>query len=60
MIKIVFEAFEDFELLLEGVIETVKNEAKEQEGGFLSMLLETLGASLLGDMLAGKGIVIGG
>ena len=35
--------------------ETIKNEAKEQKGGFLSMLLGTLGASLLGNMLAGKG-----
>ena len=34
----------------------MQNEAKEQKGGFLSMLLGTLGASLLGNMLAGKGI----
>ena len=44
-------------LLLERVIETIKNEAKEQKGGFLSMLLGTLGASLLGNMLAGKGVI---
>ena len=36
---------------------TIKNETKEQKGGFLSMLLGTLGASLLGNLLAGKGIV---
>ena len=34
----------------------MQNKAKEQKGGFLSMLLGTLGASLLGNMLAGKGI----
>ena len=42
--------------MLKGVIETVQNEVKEQKGGFLSMLLGTLGASLLGNILAGKGI----
>ena len=40
----------------EGVSETIQNEAKEQRGGFLSMLLSTLGASLIGNVLAGKGI----
>ena len=35
-------------LLTEGVSETIQNEAKEQKGGFPSMLLGTLGASLLG------------
>ena len=43
-------------LLTEGVSETIQNEAKEQKGGFPSMLLSTLGASLLGNILAGKGI----
>ena len=43
-------------LLLKGVSTTIQNEAKEQKGRFLSMLLGTLGASLLGNMLAGKGI----
>ena len=43
-------------LSLKGVSKTIQNEAKEQEGGFLSMLLGTLGASLLGNILAGKGI----
>ena len=43
-------------LLLKGVSETIQNEAKKQKGGFLSMLLGTLGASLLGNILAGKGI----
>ena len=43
-------------LLLEGVTETVQIEVNEQKGGFLSMLLGTLGASLLGNLLIGKGI----
>ena len=44
-------------LLIKGVIETIKNEAKEQKGGFLSILLGTLGASLLGNLLTGKGTI---
>ena len=52
----IIESLEDFSLLPEGVSETIQNEAKEQRGGFLSMLLGTLGASLLGNILAGKGI----
>ena len=46
--------------LIEGVSETIKNEAKEQKGGFNSMLLGTLGASLLGNILAGKGVMRAG
>ena len=46
--------------MFEGVTKTIKNETKEQKGGFLSMLLGTLGASLLGNILAGKGIVRAG
>ena len=42
--------------MLKGVTETVQNEVKEQNGGFLSMLLGTLGASLLGNLLTGQGI----
>ena len=45
---------------LKGVSGTTQNEAKEQKGGFLSMLLGSLGASLLGNMLAGKGIKTAG
>ena len=48
---------EDSGLLLKGVTETVQNEVKEQNGGFLSMLLGTLGASLLGKLLTGKGAI---
>ena len=55
IIKIV-QALEDSGLLLEGVTKTVQNEVKEQKGGVLSMLLGTLGANLLGNLLTGKGI----
>ena len=50
IMKIV-QALEDSNILLKGVTKTIKNETKEQKGGFLSMLLGTLGASLLGDLL---------
>ena len=53
ILKIV-RSLEDSGLLLKRVSETIQNEAKEQKGGFLSMLLGTLGASSLGDMLFGK------
>ena len=55
IIKIV-KSLEDSGLLLKGVTETVQNEVKEKKGGFLSMLLGTLAASLLGNLLTGKGI----
>ena len=55
ILKIV-KSLENSGLLLEGVSETIKNEAKEQKRGFLSMLLGTLRASLLRNMLAGKGV----
>ena len=46
--------------MLKEITNTIKNETKEQKGGFLSMLLGTLGASLLGNLLSGKGIVRAG
>ena len=52
----IIEALENLGFLLEGVSKTIENETKEQRGGFLSMLLGTLGASLLGNLLTGKGI----
>ena len=52
----IVKCLEDSGLLLEGVTETVQNEVKEQKRGFLGMLLGTLGASLLGTLLTGKGI----
>ena len=59
MMKIV-QALKESNILLKEVTKTIKNETKEQKGGFLSMLLATLGASLLGNILAGKGIVRAG
>ena len=56
IIKIV-QAYENSNILLKGVTKAVKNETREQKRVFLSMLLSTLVASLLGNMLAGKGIV---
>ena len=53
IIKIV-KFLQDTRLLPEGVSETIQNEAKEQRRGFLSILLGTLGASLLGNNLTGK------
>ena len=59
IIKIV-EALEYSNILLKAVSKTIKNERKKQKGGFLSMLLGTSGASLLGSLLTGKGIVRAG
>ena len=56
LLKVV-KSFENSGLLLNGVTESVKNEVKEQGGGFLSMLLGTLAASLLGNLLSGKGAI---
>ena len=55
IIKIV-KSLEDFSFLLKGVTEAVQNVVKEQKEGFLSMILGTLGSSLLGNLLTGKGI----
>ena len=59
ILKIVI-SLEDAGLLLEGVSETIKMKLKNKKGGFLSMLLAKLGASLLGNMLAGKGFIRAG
>ena len=58
IIKIV-KSLEESCLLIKPVSETTKKEAKEQKGGFIGVLLDTLGASLLRNALAGKGIVRG-
>ena len=50
----IVQALEDSKTLLKGVTKTIKNEIKEQKGRFLSILLGTLRASLLGNLLAGK------
>ena len=59
MMRIV-QTLEDSNILLKGVTKTLKNETKEQKGGFLSMLLGTLGVSLFGNLLSVKGIVRAG
>ena len=59
IMKIV-QALEDSDILFKGVTKTIKNQTKEQKGGFLSMLLGTLRAILLGNLLAGKRIVRAG
>ena len=59
ILKIV-KSLENSGLLLKGVSETIQHEAKEQRVGFLSMLLGTLGASLLGDIFSGKGVIRAG
>ena len=57
----IIKALENSGILLKGVSKAIKNETKEQKGGFLSMLLGTLGASLLGNLLTGgKGLVRAG
>ena len=60
----VVKSLEDSGVLSKGVSETIQKEAKEQRGGFLGMLLGTLGASLLGDLLtknlSGKGTIRAG
>ena len=59
ILKIV-KSLEYSRVSLKGVSETIKNEAKEKKGGFLIMLLGTLGASLLGNVLADKGVIRAG
>ena len=60
----IVKSLEDSGVLLKCVSETIQNGAKEQRGGFVSMLLGTLGASLLGDLLtknlSGKGTIKAG
>ena len=56
----IIQALENSNILIKGVTKTIKNETKEQKGEFLNMLLDTLGASLLGNLLTGKGILRAG
>ena len=53
IIKII-QALENSNILIKGVTKRIKNQTKEQKGGFLSRLLGTLGASLLEKLLTGK------
>ena len=55
--KIVKSHEESGLLIMKGVSETIQNEARVQKGRFCEMLLGTLGASLLGNTLAGKGVM---
>ena len=54
------KSLEESWLLIKGVSETIENEAKEQKGRFLRILLGTLGASLLENLLTGRGTVRAG
>ena len=56
----IIEALENSGILLKGLSKTIENETKEQRGGFLSILLGILGASLLGNLLTRKGIMRAG
>ena len=56
----IVKSLEESELLIKEISETIKNEAKEQKGRFLGMLLGTLCASLLGNALAGRGVIRAG
>ena len=53
----IVQSLKDSGLLLKGVSQTIQNGAKEKKGGFLSMLHGVLGATLLGNILAGEGII---
>ena len=53
----IITSFEESGLLTKGVCETIKNEAKEQKGRFLSILFGTLGASLLRNLITGKSTI---
>ena len=57
IIKII-KTLENSDILLKGVSKAIKNETKEQKGGFLSMLLGTLGVSLLGNLLSGGKVIM--
>ena len=59
IMKIV-KSLEESGLLIKGISETIKNEAKEQKEGFLPMLLEALAASILGSVLTGRGVIRAG
>ena len=56
----IVKSLEESGLLIKGISETIKNEAKEQKGRFLSISLGTLAASILGNALAGKGVLRAG
>ena len=53
----IIKSLEEFGFMIKGISKTIENEAKEQRGGFLRMLLHTLRASLLGNLLTSKGVM---
>ena len=56
----IVKSLEKSRLIIKGIIETIKNEVKEQIGRFLSILLGTLPASIIGNILTGKGVIRAG
>ena len=56
----IVKSLEESGLLIKGVSKTINSKAKEQKGGFPSMLLGTLGAGLLENLLKGKGTIKAG
>ena len=56
----IVNSLEESKLLIKGISETIKNEAKEQKGGFLPMLLGTLAHNMLGNTLTGKWVIRAG
>ena len=56
----IVQSLKESDSLIKSISQTIKNEAKEQKGRFLGMLLGTLGATLLGNLLAGKGTISAG
>ena len=56
----IIKSLEESGSLIKGVSETIKNEAKKQKGGFLRILLDLLGLSLLGNLLTSKGVIRAG
>ena len=56
----ILKSLEEAGLLTKGVSRTIQNEAKKQKGGFLGILVGTLDASFLGNILAGKEVIRAG
>ena len=56
----IVKSLEESRLLIKGISETIKNEAKERKRGFLPILLRTLAASMLGSALTGRGVIRAG
>ena len=59
-IRKIVKSFKESFFLTDGVSETIEKKSKKQKGGFLGMLIGTVGASLLGNLLAGKEVIRAG